>query len=742
MTWRHPCWAALGIEPTADQRAIRVAYTRKLKAIDPENDPQAFIALREAYERAQQQAEWVDLPDEDDESDGDDAASPALYEEEEAAGYAYSPITGARVPINDSRPDPDAPWRALHDLLLPDGTRRQPPFDEAWQRELGDAIDAVLADPRLEQVGFQADADRWLAELLARAWPASDAILLRLAKAFGWDRRAEGSAYQSPAIDYINARLREADPYGAATAPEITAASAPAPSAAVPPAPLTAPLFEPEWRPDDTVDVMPESPDTEASQQQFERSWRPVGSGDLSFGPSGAPSQTSSAPQPSPWTPLSVEAHAEALAALLHDRTTADGSWPTAAQREAMLGHWRAITADPRMQDISLFDEADRWFANQISRAIPWSDPLVIPATEFFGWMAQEGTIRQDWARDELTRRYRTLKFMAEVEQPGHPLNPAWRDLVTPGGDTSTGRVPKAQVRELLTRVREEFPDLEGCFDADRLAHWERRRNVGKASGGRGSSWSAWIFPILFAAFLLIRAFTAPTEDRSPPVTTETSSQERGTLLTAAPQPLGDRDEDLDRALLDVNMNLDMAKIGLLNAPLAKTLARHWDSERKRGGSRATLGLAVRNAIDQWLRNGYSNAAAPLLKDYFRLQIETAGGLKQSPEACLAFLKQGILPKDPLKTVRYRTARQKLEARVVLEMGEWRGDTPSTNGRFSIPGGVYEAARKRAGLSDEAMSNALMQKGSAKSQCDAHLALYETVVNLPDRDALKLLRRM
>lgn len=46
------CWEILGIEPTDDQEIIRNAYRKKLPEHHPENDPQGFQNLRQAYEQA------------------------------------------------------------------------------------------------------------------------------------------------------------------------------------------------------------------------------------------------------------------------------------------------------------------------------------------------------------------------------------------------------------------------------------------------------------------------------------------------------------------------------------------------------------------------------------------------------------------------------------------------------------------------------------------------------------------
>ncbi|MGC7589086.1 hypothetical protein ACPWUF_01155 [Bisgaard Taxon 46] len=46
------CWTLLGIEPTYDEREIRRAYAKKLKVTRPDDDPEAYQCLREAFDDA------------------------------------------------------------------------------------------------------------------------------------------------------------------------------------------------------------------------------------------------------------------------------------------------------------------------------------------------------------------------------------------------------------------------------------------------------------------------------------------------------------------------------------------------------------------------------------------------------------------------------------------------------------------------------------------------------------------
>lgn len=54
----------LGIEPTKEESRIRSAYLTLLKSTNPEDDPEGFKRLREAYEKALSLAREQDAEDE------------------------------------------------------------------------------------------------------------------------------------------------------------------------------------------------------------------------------------------------------------------------------------------------------------------------------------------------------------------------------------------------------------------------------------------------------------------------------------------------------------------------------------------------------------------------------------------------------------------------------------------------------------------------------------------------------
>ncbi len=69
-------WQILGISPTSDTRAIKRAYAALLKKTHPEDDPEGFQRLREAYGEALEQAKTLDAqPQADERSDNGPTAS-------------------------------------------------------------------------------------------------------------------------------------------------------------------------------------------------------------------------------------------------------------------------------------------------------------------------------------------------------------------------------------------------------------------------------------------------------------------------------------------------------------------------------------------------------------------------------------------------------------------------------------------------------------------------------------------
>ncbi len=168
-------WATLDLAPTTDRSAIRRAYATRLKAMDVDADPDGFAALRDARDAALAHA-----ADPRPELQQEPVPEP-LFEPEEPPPPPADPEV---IALHDAI---DAHFRALQALLFP-GDDTPPGAEELAAIEHHGR--ALLADPRLEQVDFATDAERWFAEVLAAAIPRSDPLLEPAAATFGWiDRR-------------------------------------------------------------------------------------------------------------------------------------------------------------------------------------------------------------------------------------------------------------------------------------------------------------------------------------------------------------------------------------------------------------------------------------------------------------------------------------------------------------------------------------------------------------------------
>ncbi len=178
-------WRRLGIDATRDVRAIKRAYAKALKAIDPETDPAAFIALREARDHA---LAWARLPE------GQGVAEPEkvvaadagiTFNEEEAVRALDIPRRPSPWELTAAEPPPPdealiAATRGLHAIFFD-------PAADASPEAIGAQIEHILALLASGPIDQQRDFEPVLIELLVQGSPLSDPMLDPLATYFAWD---------------------------------------------------------------------------------------------------------------------------------------------------------------------------------------------------------------------------------------------------------------------------------------------------------------------------------------------------------------------------------------------------------------------------------------------------------------------------------------------------------------------------------------------------------------------------
>jgi len=128
-------WTALGLEPTKDASAIKRAYAEKAKICHPEEDPEGFLQLRQAYQAALAWAENGETPP----AAGPEAFRPEKTEPEDE-GWSLS----EKPALWDEGPNPFAERpAAVASQELYTGKRRRDP--KAWMDYFtsGDFLDVA-----------------------------------------------------------------------------------------------------------------------------------------------------------------------------------------------------------------------------------------------------------------------------------------------------------------------------------------------------------------------------------------------------------------------------------------------------------------------------------------------------------------------------------------------------------------------------------------------------------------------
>jgi len=162
-------WALreLGLRPDADERAVKRAYAARLKTTRPEDDPEGFQRLHEAYQAA---LAWLRSREVDDEIDtGGDADIDAFAEEAQAAAMTRTLSQAALFELLDSEPSgmPSLDLSADRDAGIETATDTR-----------DDASDATSADRTALDESAHFDLDAFLDDCIALAVRSRDGELL------------------------------------------------------------------------------------------------------------------------------------------------------------------------------------------------------------------------------------------------------------------------------------------------------------------------------------------------------------------------------------------------------------------------------------------------------------------------------------------------------------------------------------------------------------------------------------
>lgn len=444
-----------------------------------------------------------------------------------------------------------------------------------------------------------------------------------------------------------------------------------------------------------------------------------------------------------------IDQHYNAVRRLLaprHGRATQE-TYLDAADELALAGHMDALLADPRLEQIAFREQAATWFAEVAANAVPRSDSIVERLVATFGWAADRGRIDQPRNVARVLARRDSLVFFRLVQDRKHPLNAAWRELVRPAeaGSRRGFWVNRGDVQRLLKVVRENFPDLESCFDWYRVSLWEAPGRVGRGSG----AWRPAYFALVLVLGILRVAFSG-SDSHTPVVTpvplpaASTSADQRwlSDAMAATRRKTTDPATDIAAALKSfADGSLSYDALRRANPGLVDDLEKSWQAAHSSDDNQSAFVQRTRQELVRRANIALHHPASyALAAELRRLELDQFKATRAlDPVACAALMTGGEMPSSVRMNLFGR--QQALSQHAVLASRTDIDSAPETTS-FTIPGAVMATLGKRTGLSREALDVALDRRGPPRRICDTRIALLEAALALPAKDGLKLLRDM
>jgi hypothetical protein len=671
-------WDTLEIAPTDEVATIRSAYAYALKKIDMDSEPQRFIALRNARDYAIHEIRQAA-----------NARRVEAAEADQAAPAADGAEAGAETDVGtlaDQRPSADTPvlpQGTFEDLFSALAVLLAPGQDDVHSPTVDTPnalsyFNAILANERLQDLAFRVQAETRLADLIAASLPRSESLVKPAIAAFKWVGPARIDT--PPAIAALLDAAQSIDDHRAANQQVATAR----PTAAAP------------ANPEAAVDA------------------------DLYSG------------------------HYNALAALFFPQIENPPSL-TPEEKIAARAHFSILIADPRMELVTFRVGAEAQFAQLIAYSIPRSDCVVPTAIDFFEWAKSDGRVDQPDMIAYILNRARGIRFLDAVTATDHPLHAAWTELTTPLGDKKRPAVsvPVATVHHLLTAIRTEQPLIERDLDPARVAMWdEKLAKYGSSAGPpRQSGRRIPLWGLAGAIFLILSILGQLAKLSDGPANTDGTPTTLVGDRSSVPDAMAGSAVDIDPVLAEIGGNdLSLLTLRDKNTALSTQLDSKWLQARDERQSLSDFQKALEKFLLDRVALTVANASdAELIADYQRQRLNTFKTLQSgAPSDCVELARPGKVAVNDVP-VNFSDQRKALYARIL----ERDDIVPAAAPPVALPlaSSWISTAGKRIGVPPARMQALLDGRvGSYNDQCDARIAEFETLLALPSRASVSLLR--
>lgn len=143
------CYEVLNIEPTNDIKAIKKAYARRSREFHPEEHPEEFKVLHDAYEEALLRAKWSSIPFSGKVSHYMGDTVPMFAEEEDTADGS-----GEELPDAQEEPHTEMPHTEMPEIKVPE--IKAPDMMKSGEEQMWDA--------RFEQIASAGNQNQGMTE--------------------------------------------------------------------------------------------------------------------------------------------------------------------------------------------------------------------------------------------------------------------------------------------------------------------------------------------------------------------------------------------------------------------------------------------------------------------------------------------------------------------------------------------------------------------------------------------------